>query len=104
MLDFTIELHRTNDLLERVAVALERLAGPVPEVPRPIEQAQLTDYSTLTPEQIDEIKDAETWFATTEMVVPGSEEFMVRVSEFERVLVAASGPEALETLPWRKRH
>lgn len=28
MLDFTIELKRSNELLERIAVAAERIAGP----------------------------------------------------------------------------
>ena len=35
MLDFTIQLTRTNELLERIAVALERAVGPgiIPDAP-----------------------------------------------------------------------
>lgn len=30
LIDFSVELHRTNDLLERIATALERLNPPIP--------------------------------------------------------------------------
>ena len=55
MLDFTIELKRTNELLERIAVAIERVSPPIPE--------ELLNFKKRGPESIRRYGDDEALWA-----------------------------------------
>jgi hypothetical protein len=88
-------------LLERIAVALERLAGPIVEY-RPPTQSTLKDYSLVTPEDAQRIQDAQHDFGVTHLVVPGSPAYFAAIEQFERDVADACGPDAVNELPWRK--
>lgn len=100
--DFHIQLNRTNELLERIAAAVERIAGPIPPDYHPPIPATIRDLVIMDPAQAEEVKKAEEWFAITNMVAPGSEAFMQKVAEFEQMVLLEAGEKALEELPWRK--
>lgn len=89
-------------LLGRIAVALERLAGPVIDY-RPPVPATLRDYALVTPEDVQRVRAAEMEFGQAHMVIPGSPAYLAAIEEFERQLAEASGPEAVANLPWRVR-
>jgi hypothetical protein len=85
--------------LNRIAHALERIAGP--ELKYNPEPATLKDYAIVTPEDADRIRKAGYEFGVTHQVVPGSPAYVAAVEEYERMVADAYGPEAIESLPWR---
>lgn len=70
--EFHIELARTNELLDRIATALERIAGP-PVEPRPPRRAELSDLMDASPEKVEELIQDHLRFATENQMVPGSD-------------------------------
>lgn len=93
--------HSITGILERIAIALERIAGPVIEY-RPPEQATLRDYAYVDPAQAERIREAENEFAAAHLVIPGSPAYLSAIEEFERQVANAYGDGAVEELPWRK--
>ncbi len=87
-------------LMERLVVAVERIAGP--EIAyRPPTPATLQDYAYVTPETAAQVQQAQEEFAAAHMLVPGSPAYLAAIAQFEQDVVAAYGEEALDKLPWR---
>jgi hypothetical protein len=86
-------------LLTRIAVALERLAGP--ELHYNPSPTTLSDYAHITPEAAYEMQQAGNEFAAAHMLVPGSPAYLAAIEEFERQVEAYGGAEAVNQLPWR---
>jgi len=101
LLNFQIELARTNELLARIATALERLAGPHLDPPSPPELATLRDYSYIPPEELERAQAEAVEFAHRNMVVPGSDAHIKLVDRFEEDLRKEHGEDAVAALPWR---
>lgn len=102
LVEFQIELHRTNELLDRIAIALERMAGPTPPTTIPPVQATLSDLIDCSPNRVGERLSQMEDFAKREMLVPGSEAFLERIREFEELVRVEYGEQAMDELPWRK--
>lgn len=100
MFDFPVALDRTSELLERIAIALERIAGPIP-VYRPPIPSSLKDYSVVTPNDLADLAATKSAFSLSRSVVPDSEAFMKAVLEVEEEVRKEGGEGAVEALPWR---
>lgn len=101
MFDFPIALATTNALLERIAIALERIAPPpLPSTPSAPYQAQLSDLRRISPETVQDIRDAEAKFAASIGVLPGTELFYAKVKEYEEIVREHYGEEGVSQLPW----
>src|SRR5271169_7150444 len=82
-------------VLERIAIALERIAGP-PLLSNPVTQSTIADYAIVTPEDADRIQQAERDFGAAHLVVPGSEAYVRAVQEFEGMVADAYGEEEVK--------
>lgn len=89
-------------LVERLVIAVERIAGPVVEY-RPPRQSTLDDYAVVTPDNVAEIREAEADFAARHMLVPGSPAYLAAITEFESKVAEAYGDDAVGKLPWNVR-
>lgn len=87
-------------LLQRIAVALERIAGPELQYTPPT-PSTMADYAIVSPEESIRIKTAQEEFAAGHLVVPGSPAYLAAVAEFETQVAEAYGEDAVEKLPWR---
>lgn len=101
-INFQAELAQTNALLERIAVALERLAGPVIPPPDPPRMATLSDLTVISPEEHEQVRMLEEEIALQLQAIPGSVAFYERLQDFEEAVIAEGG--SLDELPWRKRN
>lgn len=104
---FTIELKRTNELLERQASALERLAvcaerylGPLPTSAPYC--ADLKDLHIASPAAAESIRRAEDEFAASAAASPRSDYFYAMIKQFEDQVKDAYGEDAVKELPWNK--
>lgn len=105
LLNFHVELQWLAPLLERLVIAVERIAGPVP-LPQPVPRmATLADYSFIPTEEHSRIEAEKEAFAIKERVVPGSEAAWAKVVEYENAIMASYGEEAgtilVNQLPWK---
>lgn len=97
-----VNLARQNELLERIAVALERIAGPPPSAAENTPyQAQLSDLSMAAPGEIERVLEAQREFAVNHMLEPGSPAFIEAILQYEKAVSDAYGPQAVSQLPWR---
>lgn len=87
-------------LLSRIAVALERLAGPALNYSPP-SISTLSDLSNLSEDELARVQEAQEGFALNNSLVPGSPAYLRAIEEFERVVADAYGEEAVLKLPWR---
>ena len=102
LINFQAELALTNSLLTRIAVALERLAGPIIPPPSPPYQSTLSDLSYSSAEEQEEIRLLEMEMSTHLHAIPGTEAFDARLQEFEQAILDQGG--SLDDLPWRARN
>lgn len=108
--EFTIELKRTNELLERqslaserIADALERLSPILPPSTGAPYQATVRDLLNVSPSRVDALMGERLEFAAREGLVPDSSSFRARVLEYEGQIRAEYGEEAVQSLPWNKK-
>lgn len=117
LIDFTIQLTRTNDLLEDLckssrltAEALIRLSPPLPDSSHPPYRAGVKDLIDVSPANVaarlQEMED----LGTRTNTIPGSEAFQrmllehyAMVKEYEELLVKENGEEIRQVLPWNKK-
>lgn len=99
-LTFQAELAQTNSLLTRIAVALERLAGPVIPPPSPPHISTLSDLTVITPQDQETLQQIESELAIHLQAIPGSDAFYARMKQFEEAVVAQGG--SLSDLPWQR--
>lgn len=94
-----VGLRRQNELLERIALALERMCPPlhtyVPKI------ATLDDYSVITEQQQADSAVAKEDFAARNMVTVGSPAYQEAISAYEQAVFDHYGQEGLDSLPWR---
>jgi hypothetical protein len=88
-------------LLERIAVAVERIAGPVIEY-RPPRQSTLSDLHINDPGSIMRARQAKAEEALKYEAVPGSEKADAVIRYIEEVTLAELGQDAVDELPWRR--
>jgi hypothetical protein len=103
LLEVTANLQTINTLLERIAIALERIAGPAIQPPSPPQQSTLRDYTVFDDEELARAKQASETFAAQNMLVPGSPAYLKAVVDFEELVREMSGPNAVDSLPWKIR-
>ena len=102
-----IELHVATTLLERIAIALERMAGPVRELPdRPIgKRVEASDVFVASNEYTDRVAGERTKAAQSvagPLVQPGSDMEAEVIAALEEQVRTQYGEEAVGELPWRK--
>jgi len=102
ILDLQVELSQTNKLLERIAVALERLAGP-PLPDHALRQSDLSDLTLCSPEELERIQEAENLIATDLLAIPGSTAFYTKLQQYEELVRSEQGELAVSQLPWNQR-
>lgn len=107
LIDFTIQLQRTNELLERQALALESISRslllhfPIPPDREP-HLSTLTDLSYADPERIAARESAGQEFARVTNTTYNSEAYLQAKQLFERMISESYGPEAVQKLDWNR--
>lgn len=106
LLDLSISLIRTNELLERqciaqekMAAAFERLSPILPDYPSPY-KAGIKDLIDVSPGRVQDRTDALEDFADRNQVLPQSDAFRAKVMEYEDAVKKEYGQEAVDCLPW----
>lgn len=89
-------------LLERLTIAVERIAGPLIVERAPV-PATLKDYAMVTPEDADQIRQAQEDFGKAHMLVPGSPAYLSAIKEFEDQVKEVYGEDGVADLPWNAR-
>ena len=104
-----LNLHVANALLERIAVALERIAGPLPRLPAGAHTPRRTEASDVyvaTDEFTDRVSAERTRAAREVLgagaVLPGSEAEAQVIAALEEQVKEQYGEEAVKEFPWRK--
>jgi hypothetical protein len=96
-----LDLKEQNLLLERIAIALERIAPPLPPPP-PLRKADLSDLRRVDQRELSMLRGLEDEFARMTQTVPGSEAFLKARRAFEDEVRAAEGQEAVDQLFWNR--
>ena len=99
IVDFQVELSRTNELLERIAVALERAIGPLPIIRDPLPPSdRMYDAS---PGAVLRARRAANEAAAMSGVQPGTPAVDIFMREMEDAVRQMHGDDAVDRLPWR---
>jgi hypothetical protein len=101
LFDVHIELQTVCGILERIAVSLERIAGPCPVPDVQPTQSSLADYYRLTPAAYRDKADMQQELAKRMNVVPGSQAYIDLIARIEADVKETLGDEAAAALPWR---
>src|SRR5215472_9438742 len=96
-----LELKEQNQILRRIADALEKMAPPDPPSP-PDRKADLRDLRRIDYKDIRDLRELEQEFARMTNTVAGSEAFFRARREFENEVRAAEGQEAVDKLFWNR--
>lgn len=102
LLNFPIELSETNRHLDRIAAALERIAGP--QVEPQVGSGRITDmqdYSYMDPDKLAIADTAAREFAIMHNVLPGSQAHIDLTRDFEAKVLESMGPAGVADLPWK---
>lgn len=101
-----VELQWLMPLFERLVVAVERIAGPLPPLPTTTPRmSTLDDYAYIPETEQQRIQIEQEQFATANMLIPGSEAYIRAVSAYEQQILDSYGPETgkqlVSQLPWK---
>lgn len=96
-----LDLKEQNLLLERIAIALERMAPPLPPPP-PDRKSDMRDLRRIDARDLAMLRSIEQEFAKISNTVPGSEAFLRARREFEEEVRASEGEEAVQQLFWNR--
>lgn len=103
-----IELHVATALLERIAIALERIAGPPPVIrtgSKTGQRIEVGDIFVASDEFTDKVAGERTKAAREivgPMVEPGSDMEREVIEALEENVRRQYGDDAVKELPWRK--
>ena len=97
-----LELQEQNNLLRRIAEALERMSPPIPAREPPERLSDLSDLRVIDSEGQRILQEVEQEFAQMTNTVPGSEAFQKAKVALEQELRDWRGEEAVEELPWNR--
>lgn len=105
LLNIQAELAWLRPLIERLVNAVERIAGPLPEVKEMPRMATLADYSYIPDDELGRIQMEQEAFARGNMLVPGSEAFLSAVAHYEKQIINSygevDGAALVAQLPWK---
>lgn len=103
--NFHVELQWLRPLFERLVTAVERIAGPLPEIREAPRMSTLDDYSFIPENEQARVQVENELFARKNMLVPGSEAFISAVSRYEQQILdsygVVDGPLLIAQLPWK---
>lgn len=99
----SIEIQRQNEILSRIADALDRLAPP-PLPDRQPTKSTLADLHFVSPLDNLSRQQAKAEWGIEQSTVPGTEAFYAKVHQYEEDVLRDYGQAALESLPWRKQN
>lgn len=105
LVNLQIELASLLPLLERLVLAVERIAGPVPaDIRTGQRKSDISDLYRSSTQDITVAESAADEFARMHKVMPGSEAFMQRVKDYEKQVIdgygQAEGSYLVSQLPW----
>lgn len=109
LLNLQVELQWLAPLLTRLVVAVERIAGPLPNADALVNRRQstLADYSYIPAEEQERVQVEQDLWARQNMLVPGSDAFVQAVELYEKQIVDSygevDGPKLVAQLPWKVR-
>lgn len=96
-----LDLKEQNLLLERIAIALERMAPPLPPG-APDRLSDLRDLRRVDQRELQMLRELEIEFGKMSNTLPGSPAFLAARRAFEEEIRAAEGDEAVEKLLWNR--
>lgn len=109
LIDFTIQLTRTNDLLEDltlsnrlIAEALTRLSPPLPSSDRVPYRAGIRDLINADPSSVESLLMEQADLGARTGTIPRTDAFYAMVREYEETILKEYGQEAVDSLPWNK--
>lgn len=110
LINFPIDLTRSasalegiNSTLARIADALDRIQPPPPPISHVKTYiAGLGDLRYTDHQTVSKIREELAEYAEEHSLAMDSEAFLNSIMQYERDIVAAYGPHAIEELPWNK--
>jgi hypothetical protein len=99
---FKRDLAEQNVLLRRIAEALERMMPALRAHEPPPYKADLSDLRIVNAAELRELDDLKKEFALMWNVVPDSEAWDNAVKEFEDLVRAGQGQQAVDELLWNR--